>query len=128
MYRRAVQVALAETGCLTLRADVAEDLVIDAGGRLAGVVCASGRRIGCGAAVLTTGTFLRGMIHVGMRQTPAGRVGEAPSVALAETLLRLGLPMGRLKTGTPPRLARDSIDWETLMADRGMRSPSRSAL
>jgi tRNA uridine 5-carboxymethylaminomethyl modification enzyme len=119
LYRAAVQTALAETRGLTLRADAVEDLAVDHAGRLVGVVCASGRRVGCSAAVLTTGTFLRGMIHVGLQQMPAGRVGEAPSIGLAETLGRLGLPMSRLKTGTPPRLARDSIDWESLPPDAG---------
>jgi tRNA uridine 5-carboxymethylaminomethyl modification enzyme len=119
LYRQAVQSALAATAGLTMRADAVEDLVLDGTGRVAGVICVSGQRIGCDAAVLTTGTFLRGMIHVGMQKTPAGRVGEAPSVALAEKLLGLGLPIGRLKTGTPPRLARDSIDWEALAPDPG---------
>ena len=77
----------------------------------------------CGAAVLTTGTFLRGVIHIGERQKPAGRVGEAPSVGLAQTLARLGLPLGRLKTGTPPRLDRRTIDWEGLAADPGDAEP-----
>ena len=75
------------------------------------------------AVVLTAGTFLRGIIHIGDRQTPAGRVGEAPSVGLAQTLDRLGLPLGRLKTGTPPRLDRRTIDWESLRADPGDESP-----
>ena len=123
LYRRAVQAALAATAGLTLRADAVEDLIVDREGRLVGVVCAYRRKIVCGAAVLTTGTFLRGMIHVGMQQTPAGRVGEAPSVALAEKLLRLGLPLGRLKTGTPPRLARNSIDWDSLPPDPGDAVP-----
>jgi tRNA uridine 5-carboxymethylaminomethyl modification enzyme len=73
--------------------------------------------------VLTTGTFLRGVIHIGDRQTPAGRMGEAPSTGLAETLGRLGLPLGRLKTGTPPRLDRRTIDWEGLRADPGDEEP-----
>jgi tRNA uridine 5-carboxymethylaminomethyl modification enzyme len=96
---------------------VAED------GSLAAVVCGDGRRIACAAAVLTTGTFLRGMIHIGPQSTPAGRVGEAPAVALAKTLARLDLPLGRLKTGTPPRLDRRSIDWEGLQADPGDAVP-----
>lgn len=124
LYRQAVQDMLTATEGLTLRADAVDDLVLDPSGRLSGVVCASGRRIACHAAVLTTGTFLRGMIHVGLEQTPAGRVGEAPSNALAVTMQRLGLPMGRLKTGTPPRLYRSSIDWESLPADAGDEVPS----
>jgi tRNA uridine 5-carboxymethylaminomethyl modification enzyme len=124
LYRRAVQRLLVETDGLDVRADPVEDFVLDASGGFAGVLTASGARITAGACVLTTGTFLRGVIHVGHQQTPAGRVGEAPSIRLSETLARLGLPMGRLKTGTPPRLARDSIDWPGLPADRGDSAPS----
>jgi len=124
LYREAVQRLLAETAGLELRADPVEDLLLDDQGRLSGVVTQSGARITCGACVLTTGTFLHGVIHVGHEQTPAGRVGEAPSIGLAATLGRLGLPLGRLKTGTPPRLARSSIDWAALPEDRGDASPA----
>lgn len=123
LYRQAMRALLAETATLTIVADPVEDLEIGADGTLAAVLCASGARITCGAAVLTTGTFLRGVIHVGDRQTPAGRVGEAPSLGLARTLDRLALPMGRLKTGTPPRLDRRTIDWEGLPADPGDAEP-----
>ena len=123
LYRAAVQAALLATPGLSLRAGAVEDLVVAPDGTLQGVVCASGERIGCRAAVLTTGTFLGGMIHVGHTQSPAGRVGEAPSIGLAQTLARLKLPMGRLKTGTPPRLAKASIDWERLPADPGDATP-----
>ncbi len=124
LYRSAVQDLLAETANLEIHEDAAGDLLMAAEGAFEGVVTASGARIKARACVLTTGTFLRGVIHVGHAQTPAGRAGEAPSVALAETLSRLGLRLGRLKTGTPPRLARDSIDWESLPADCGDASPS----
>jgi tRNA uridine 5-carboxymethylaminomethyl modification enzyme len=110
---------LRETEGLTVRADPVEDLLVQPDGSLSGLVCATGRRVGCGAAVLTTGTFLRGVIHVGHAHMPAGRVGEAPAVKLAERLAALALPLGRLKTGTPPRLARKSIDWAGLAADYG---------
>jgi tRNA uridine 5-carboxymethylaminomethyl modification enzyme len=123
LYRHAVQRILADTENLTVRAASVEDLLLDQAGALIGVVCADGRHIACGAAVLTAGTFLRGMIHVGHQQTPAGRVGEAPSVGLARTLSRLGLPLGRLKTGTPPRLDRRTIDWQGLAADPGDADP-----
>jgi tRNA uridine 5-carboxymethylaminomethyl modification enzyme len=123
LYRAAVRALLAETAGLTVRADPVDDLIVPANGKVAGVVCASGLRVGCGAAVLTTGTFLRGIIHVGHAQTPAGRAGEAPSVGLAERLAALGLPLGRLKTGTPPRLSRQSIDWLGLAADHGDAVP-----
>ena len=123
LYRRAMQALLAETVGLELREGAVEDLEIGADGRLAAVICADGTRVACGTAVLTAGTFLRGVIHVGDSQTPAGRVGEAPSVGLAQTLARLNLPLGRLKTGTPPRLDRASIDWEGLPADHGDAVP-----
>ena len=123
LYRRAMRAALDATPGLTLRAAAAEDLELGPDGRLAAVICADGTRIACGAAVLTTGTFLRGVIHIGDRQTPAGRVGEGPAIGLALTLERLNLPMGRLKTGTPPRLDRRTIDWLGLAADPGDASP-----
>ncbi len=123
LYRRAIRGLLAETAGLTVRAVAVEDLEIGLDGRLAAILCGDGARIRCGAAVLTTGTFLRGMIHIGEQQTPAGRVGEAPSVGLAQTLSRLALPLGRLKTGTPPRLDRRTIDWDGLTADPGDTVP-----
>ncbi|MGH7041964.1 MAG: tRNA uridine-5-carboxymethylaminomethyl(34) synthesis enzyme MnmG, partial [Acetobacteraceae bacterium] len=98
-------------------------LEIGPDGSLAAVITADGTRHPCAAVVLTTGTFLRGMVHIGTSQTPAGRVGEAPSVGLARTLARLNLPLGRLKTGTPPRLHRDSIAWDALAEDRGDDPP-----
>ena len=119
LYRQAMQRLLAETPGLTVRAGAVEDLEIGVDGRLAGVRCADGTTMQCAAAVLTTGTFLRGMIHIGEQQSAAGRVGEAPSVGLARTLSRLALPLGRLKTGTPPRLDRRTIDWVGLTADPG---------
>jgi tRNA uridine 5-carboxymethylaminomethyl modification enzyme len=123
LYRRHMQAALAEIGNLEIRADAVEDIEI-AGGRLAAVLTASGARVACGAAVITTGTFLRGLIHIGTRTIPAGRVGEKPAIGLAETLYRLGLPMGRLKTGTPPRLEGRTIDWAGLDVQHGDDPPS----
>jgi tRNA uridine 5-carboxymethylaminomethyl modification enzyme len=99
------------------------DLVRDGSGRLAGVMTEAGEHLQCAAAVLTAGTFLEGVIHVGHTQTPAGRVGEAPALALAQSLAGLGLPLGRLKTGTPPRLDRKTIDWEGLAPDWGDAEP-----
>jgi tRNA uridine 5-carboxymethylaminomethyl modification enzyme len=123
LYRRAMQRLLGETAGLTIRAAAVEDLEAAPNGQLSAVLCGDGTHIRCGAAVLTTGTFLRGMIHIGDRHYPAGRVGEAPSVGLARTLGRLALPLARLKTGTPPRLDRRSIDWEGLPADQGDAVP-----
>ncbi|MBL6078021.1 tRNA uridine-5-carboxymethylaminomethyl(34) synthesis enzyme MnmG [Belnapia sp. T18] len=123
LYRQAMQALLRATPSLELLAEAAEDLLFDSAGRIAGVVTASGRRIGAGAVVITTGTFLRGEIHIGERRIAAGRAGEAASIGLAESLRRLGLPLGRLKTGTPPRLDGRSIDWASLEAQPGDDPP-----
>src|SRR5439155_8188974 len=88
----------------------ADDILIQKG-RVAGLTLGDGRELRAGAVVLTTGTFLRGLIHLGERQIPAGRVGEAPATGLAATLERLSFSLGRLKTGTPPRLDGRTIDW-----------------
>src|SRR5205085_11741625 len=88
-----------------------------------GLGLAEGRfRLG-GAVVLTTGTFLRGLIHIGERQIPAGRVGEAPALGLSATLERIGFALGRLKTGTPPRLDGTTIDWAGLEMQPGDDPP-----
>src|SRR2546423_7561642 len=105
-----MQRAICDTANLTVIEAEVDDLVIEEGG-VTGVRLADGRELVCGGAVLTTGTFLRGLIHIGERQTPAGRVGEAPAVGLSRTLERLGFALGRLKTGTPPRLDGTTIDW-----------------
>jgi tRNA uridine 5-carboxymethylaminomethyl modification enzyme len=123
LYRQAVRALLAATPNLELMADPVEDLEIGPDGHLAALICASGSRVACAAAVLTTGTFLRGVIHIGNCRTPAGRIGEAPSIGLARTLARLDLPLGRMKTGTPPRLDRRTIDWAGLDADPGDSEP-----
>jgi len=118
LYRRAMQRELAATANLTLRAAAVEDLLL-ANGRAVGVRTAAGEEIRAGTVVLTTGTFLRGRIHLGTESWPAGRIGEAPAVGLSKTLYGLGLRMGRLKTGTPPRLDGRSIDWDRLAAQPG---------
>jgi tRNA uridine 5-carboxymethylaminomethyl modification enzyme len=123
LYRTAIQSALSVIPGLTILAGQANDLIFDSAGTLSGVRLETGVAVACRSVVITTGTFLRGTIHIGHQQTPAGRVGEAPSIALAETFLRLGLPLGRLKTGTPPRLARDSIEWDQLTPDPGDANP-----
>nr|WP_220790530.1 tRNA uridine-5-carboxymethylaminomethyl(34) synthesis enzyme MnmG [Gluconacetobacter asukensis] len=123
LYRRAIQELLAETANLDIAEGGAGDLIVDDAGQVAGVVCEDGRRIAAGAVVLTAGTFLRGVIHIGHDSHPAGRVGEAPAQALGERLQALGLPMGRLKTGTPARLDRSTIDWDSLAEDKGDAEP-----
>jgi tRNA uridine 5-carboxymethylaminomethyl modification enzyme len=123
LYRQAMQALLAETPGLTIRAAAAEDLVLDGAGRAVAVVTSAGETIAAGGVVLTTGTFLRGVIHIGRETTPAGRVGEAPSLGLAATLARAGFRLGRLKTGTPPRLDGRTIDWQGLEVQPGDDPP-----
>jgi tRNA uridine 5-carboxymethylaminomethyl modification enzyme len=127
LYAAAMQRAIRDCANLTVIAGEADDLVIDTGGtrpaRAAGVRLADGRTFATGAVVLTTGTFLRGLIHVGERQMPAGRIGEAPSLGLSATLERLGFALGRLKTGTPPRLDGRTIDWAALEMQPGDDPP-----
>jgi tRNA uridine 5-carboxymethylaminomethyl modification enzyme len=110
LYRQAVQSILSEYETLTLIEDGVEDLIVE-DGRVAGVIGMSGRSWRAGAVVVTTGTFLKGLIHIGEKRIPAGRVGEAPAVGLSDRLYGLGLRMGRLKTGTPARLNGKTIDW-----------------
>jgi len=123
LYREAMQAAiLAQPNLEVIEAGV-EDLIVDSGGRVAGVVLADGSAIRAGAVVLTTGTFLNGLIHRGEEKIPAGRAGEAPALKLSERLYGLGLAMGRLKTGTPARLLRSSIDWDSLEQQPGDDPP-----
>jgi tRNA uridine 5-carboxymethylaminomethyl modification enzyme len=122
LYAAAMQQALSQTPNLTIVEGEVDDLsVVD--GRVAGVRLVDGREFAAGAVVLTTGTFLRGLIHIGERQTPAGRVGEAPSLGLSATLERAGFALGRLKTGTPPRLDGTTIDWPALEMQQGDDPP-----
>ena len=119
LYREAVLALLRGQEGLEIRAAAVEDLVRDRWGRIAGVVTAAGETIACARVVLTTGTFLGGRIHVGEEQTAAGRAGEAPALALSGTLRRAGFALGRLKTGTPPRLDGRTIAYGGLKVQRG---------
>jgi tRNA uridine 5-carboxymethylaminomethyl modification enzyme len=122
LYRDAVQAMLREQGGLTIvEAEVDDLTMVD--GEVTGVVLADGRGLAARSVVITTGTFLRGLIHVGEVKTPAGRVGERPAIGLAETIERLGFRMGRLKTGTPPRLDGTTIDWAGLEQQPGDDPP-----
>jgi len=124
LYRQAVQALLAEQPNLEIHAAGVDDIEIDAAGRVAAIITDRGERIAAGAIVLTTGTFLRGLIHCGEQKIPAGRVGEAPALKLSATLMRLGFPLGRLKTGTPPRLDGRTIDWVGLDRQPGDNPPA----
>ncbi|MBZ6077013.1 tRNA uridine-5-carboxymethylaminomethyl(34) synthesis enzyme MnmG [Microvirga puerhi] len=110
LYARAMQAELSATPNLTVVEGEVDDLLID-NGRVASVILSDGRVLPTGAVVLTTGTFLSGLIHIGERKIPAGRMGERPSLGLPKTFARLGFTLGRLKTGTPPRLDGRTIDW-----------------
>jgi len=122
LYAAAMQRAIRATPNLTVIEGEADDLAI-ADGRIEGVRLVDGRFLPAAAVVLTTGTFLRGLIHIGERQTPAGRVGEAPAIGLSATLERIGFALGRLKTGTPPRLDGTTIDWARLEMQPGDEPP-----
>ena len=123
LYREAMQTLLNNYENLTIIESGVEDLIIDPVAGVQGVITQSGDQIRSHCVVLTTGTFLRGIIHRGETQTPAGRVGEAPSVGLAVTLEKLGLPLSRLKTGTPARLDGRTINWSILEEQKGDDPP-----
>ncbi|MEQ8345714.1 MAG: tRNA uridine-5-carboxymethylaminomethyl(34) synthesis enzyme MnmG [Sneathiellaceae bacterium] len=122
LYRRAMRAMLAAQPNLEVMAAAVEDLVV-AQGRVTGAVLADGRILPAGRVVLTTGTFLSGLIHIGEERIPAGRMGESPSLGLSGTLNRAGFALGRLKTGTPPRLDGRTIDWAALEAQPGDEPP-----
>jgi tRNA uridine 5-carboxymethylaminomethyl modification enzyme len=113
LYREAMQAELAATPNLTVQAEAVEDLILD-GDRVVGVIGATGAEYRAGAVVLTTGTFLKGVIHRGELRIPAGRVGDAPAIGLSDRLYATGLRLGRLKTGTPARLDGRTIAWDRL--------------
>jgi len=123
LYREAMQDELRGQESLSIRAGAVEDLKFGAEGAVSGVVLLDGAEISCGRVILTTGTFLRGEIHIGEERHPAGRVGEAPCLGLSQTLDKAGFALGRLKTGTPPRLDGRTIDWQSLVEQRGDAVP-----
>ncbi|MEO1224813.1 MAG: tRNA uridine-5-carboxymethylaminomethyl(34) synthesis enzyme MnmG [Pseudomonadota bacterium] len=123
LYRQAMQAELAEIDALTIVEGSAEDLIRNGSGAAVGLILGDGTELHAPAVVLTTGTFLRGMIHIGDRTMAAGRVGEAPAIGLADTLYGAGFSMGRLKTGTPPRLDGRTIDWSVLEEQVGDDPP-----
>jgi tRNA uridine 5-carboxymethylaminomethyl modification enzyme len=122
LYAAAMQAAISETARLSVIEGEADKLAVS-DGRVTGVVLADGREITAGAVVITTGTFLRGLIHLGERNWPAGRVGEAPAMGLSGSFERAGFALGRLKTGTPPRLDGRSIDWSAVEMQPGDDPP-----
>ena len=123
IYRETMQGFIAATPNLEVIEGEATDLIMD-GPRVAGIVLQDGSEIRAGAVVLTTGTFLRGVIHIGDVRRAGGRMGDKPSVKLAERIDDFGLPLGRLKTGTPPRLDGRTIDWDILEMQPGDDDPA----
>jgi tRNA uridine 5-carboxymethylaminomethyl modification enzyme len=122
LYRQAMQAEIAAIPNLDVIEGGVEDLIVE-NGRVEGVITADGRPLRSGAVVLTTGTFLNGLIHMGEQKIPAGRAGEAPALKLSDRLYALGLRLGRLKTGTPARLDGKSIDWSSLEMQKADDDP-----
>lgn len=122
LYKSAMQVEVSSIKLLTVVEDGISDLVMD-GKSVVGVVTSSGRTYKSGAVVLTTGTFLNGLIHIGEERVPAGRAGEGPALGLSDRLMQLGFRLGRLKTGTPARLDGKTIDWSGLEMQSGDEPP-----
>jgi tRNA uridine 5-carboxymethylaminomethyl modification enzyme len=118
LYAAAMQAAIRETVNLTVVEGEADELLV-VDGRLQGIRLADGRELTAGAVVVTTGTFLRGLIHLGEKNWPAGRIGEAPALGLSSSFERIGFTLGRLKTGTPPRLDGSTIDWSAVEMQPG---------
>jgi len=122
LYAAAMQTAIRETADLSVIEGEADDLIVS-NGRVTGVRLADGVELAAGAVVITTGTFLRGLIHLGERNWPAGRVDEAPAMGLSKSFERAGFTLGRLKTGTPPRLDGSTIDWSVVEMQPGDDPP-----
>lgn len=122
LYAAAMQAAVRETEGLSVIEGEADELIV-AEGRVTGLCLGNGRELRAGAVVVTTGTFLRGLIHLGEKSWPAGRVGEAPAMGLSSSFERAGFTLGRLKTGTPPRLDGTTIDWSAVEMQPGDEPP-----
>src|ERR1700681_3837453 len=122
LYAAAMQAAICETSNLAVIEGEADELIV-CNGRVTGVRLADGRELTAGAVVITTGTFLRGLIHLGEKNWPAGRVDEAPAMGLSRSFERAGFTLGRLKTGTPPRLDGTTIDWSAVEMQPGDDPP-----
>jgi tRNA uridine 5-carboxymethylaminomethyl modification enzyme len=122
LYAAAMQAAIIQTANLSVIEGEADELLVSSG-RVTGIRLGDGRELASGAVVITTGTFLRGLIHLGERNWPAGRVGEAPAMGLSASFERVGFILGRLKTGTPPRLDGTTIDWSAVEMQPGDDPP-----
>ncbi len=114
LYKKHMQEEIQNTKNLELLFDPVEDLIFDNNKQIAGVTCTSGKKISTKKVIITTGTFLNGLIHLGDKTIPAGRHGDSPSIGLADSLYKTGFNIGRLKTGTPARLDKNTIDFSKL--------------
>ena len=123
LYRTAAAAALKQSSGIEVVLGEVRSLVIE-GDQIQGVLLADGSQLSCGSVIISAGTFLNGQIHVGDDMRPAGRWGNDQAATLSASLLALSLPLGRLKTGTPPRLARASIDWDSLPQQPGDEEPT----
>src|SRR5919112_105593 len=110
VFAAAMQAAIRQTANLSVIEGEADDLIVS-DGRVVGIRLAGGLEFSAGAVVITTGTFLRGLIHLGEKNWPAGRVDEAPALGLSRSFEQAGFRLGRMKTGTPPRIDGTTIDW-----------------
>ena len=124
LYREVMQEILLRQDNLEIRKAEVADLLVESN-RVNGVITETGEEVTARAVILTTGTFLRGLIHIGKEKRPAGRYGEAPTSRLSQTLSSFGFSLGRLKTGTPPRLDGRTINWAILAEQKGMTPPDR---
>jgi tRNA uridine 5-carboxymethylaminomethyl modification enzyme len=122
LYAAAMQAAISETANLSVVEGEADELIVS-NGRVTRIRLSDGRQMRAGAVIITTGTFLRGLIHLGEKNWPAGRVGEAPAIGLSRCFERAGFALGRLKTGTPPRLDGTTIDWSAVGMQSGDDPP-----
>ncbi len=123
LYREAMQREILNIDNLDVHGAGAEDIKLDDQNRVTAVITDKGEEISCRSIIITTGTFLRGLIHRGLKTEPAGRVGEAPAIGLAKTLERFEFPLGRLKTGTPARLNGKTVDWSVCDEQAGDAEP-----
>lgn len=122
LYKKAMQQLLSEQENLTIKESSVEDIIVE-NTKVQSIELENGEKIKTSKVILTTGTFLRGLIHIGDKSHEAGRVGEKPSIGLSDTLRRLKFNLGRLKTGTPPRLDGRTIDWSNLASQPGDNPP-----
>jgi len=119
LYRQEMQKTLLNMENLTILPLAIEDIMVGQDQRVSSAITVDGKEVKAGAVIITTGTFLRGLIHIGEEKTPAGRVNEKPSLGISKTLNKLGFSLGRLKTGTPPRLDGRTIDWRNIEMQSG---------